>query len=230
MMPAGELTMEELSTKIDAIAKIAEKMEKDSDDRKDSKKAETEKEDKMKARRAKRDDEMKEAMTEEDDDKRDAKMKRAMDDYDKDHKAMGDNKDHNDNHKGKSHKAEKDEDEKERDAATDDMIKKDKEKNANKILMATKIINPSLLAATHSRLKSASASEIRKEWKLLEPFVGSITLPTTITAPDPVPVQQVPPPFMPSYAQDTDNEVFTASTPDSAFTKFTTQELLDGKI
>ncbi len=220
-----ELTLEQLDKKLEAFSKVAttiqtamddDKKNHEAQDEKDKKEAqekqEEEKKEALKAKRAKRDAAIKLAQDETDEDKKDAAIKSAMDEYDnKEHKAM--DKEH-----------EKDamtDEEKEEHAAIASILKDKKEDFIKKILTANKIFNPTNLKEIEVRIKKASISELEKEWSAVQPFVANM------------PTEQKPPeqiiPYFASMGtpEQIDASQLNASSPDSAFSKFTTKELLE---
>jgi len=221
-----ELTLEDVMKKVTEsnlkIASFIADHERDEGDpkteqEKEAKKAQQEKEDTEKkeeaSKRASRIAAVKKAMEEPDDEKKEAAIRKAMDDdHPKDHTAM------DEEHKKEAKKAmEKEKEEKEHVASIISDARKDL---INKILTANSIMNPNGLKEIEAGLKTASFSEIKKTWKILQPaFEGAVQQPT----------QQEK--FVPYFANitpaDIDNTTLTAASPDSEFSKFTTKELTE---
>jgi hypothetical protein len=181
---------------------------------KDAKKAQDDKdeEEKKEAKRASRIAAIKKAMEEPTDEKKDAAIKKAMDDdHPKDHTANDDEDDK------KEAKTAEEKEEKEHVASIIADAKKD---YISKILTANTIMNPTGLKTVEARLKTASFSEIKKEWSVLQPAFEGATQKVT-------PQEKFVPYFANITPQDIDNTTLTASSPDSDFAKFSTKELLE---
>ncbi len=233
-----ELTLESLALTLDSIQKTAnnmqDKMERMKDNLPDGnhgaqtdedkekmeaqEKMEEEKKEALKGRRARRDAAIKAAQEMDDEDKKDAAIKAAMDYMNHDEKKSkykGQDDDENKN------EAQTDE-EKEEHAAVASILKEKKFDYINKILTANKIFNPGEVKAIEKRLKKANISELEKEWTHVKPFVANVP-----NAP-----QEKPEPFIPYFAsimspEEIDASQLNANSPDSAFAKLTTKELLE---
>jgi len=183
--------------------------------KKEAKKAQEKKEEEehKEAKRASRTAALKIAMDEKDDEKRDAAIRKAMeDDEHKNHSAQN-----NDDEK-KNHEAQEKEDEEKEHVAS--IIEDQRQDYITKILTANSIMNPNGLKEIKEGLKTASLTEVKKTWKILQPaFEGAVAQP----------IQQEK--FVPFFANvtpsDIDGSTLTASSPDSEFAKFTTKELLE---
>lgn len=184
---------------------------------KEAKKAQQEKEDTEKkeeaSKRASRIAAVKKAMEEPDDEKKDAAIRKAMDDGEKkDHTAQDEEE-----KKKEAKRAQDDKEEKEHVAS---IIADSRKDFISKILTANSIMNPTGLKSVEARLKTASFTDIKKEWAILQPgFEGA--------------VQQTPhqEKFVPYFANitptDIDSSTLTAASSDSEFAKFSTKELLE---
>ena len=196
-------------------ARVAEE-EKDMKEHEAKVAMEDKKEDeKMEAKRATRDAAIKRAMEEPDTEKKDAAIKKAMEDYDHEKKeAFGKPDD--------KHEAMDDEHKKEHEAQIASIINDKKNSLINQILTANRIINPTDVKSIEARLKTASITDIEKEWKIVKPFVAG-----TESTPSTVPPEK----FIPFYANitpaDVDASQLNASSPDSEFSKLSTKELLE---
>jgi len=118
---------------------------------------------------------------------------------------------------------EKDEKKDEKEAQIASIIKEKRDSLTKQILTASRIFNPTQVPEIEARLKTASITEIENEWNIMKPFVARVQ-----------PTIPAPVPFIPFYANmtpaDIDNNQLTASSPDSAFAKFSTKKLLEGDI
>lgn len=223
-----ELTLEQLYTQLntvgtkvdDYIASQKKAMTEKEKEKEAAKKAMDDKkehEEAKKAKLAKFEAAMKKAMDETDDEKKDAAIKKAMHDYDDDHKAMHDD--------DKDHKAMTDE-EKEEKASVASILGDKKEEIRMKILTANKLINPLGLKDVEARIKTASFTDLQKEWKTIEPFVGS----TVGQQSAEVPQEKVIPPMFSAAMLNpevTDLNQLNASSPVESFANFSTKELLE---
>jgi len=219
----AEPTLEQLYEKLESLGKLGSKMEtflatNDDKDHKEmeAKKAEDEKkeeEEKKEAKKAKYNSAIKKAMEEDDHDKKMAAIKTAEEDYnDKKHEAFG---------KPEDEKTAQEKEDKEHIAS---IIEADKQTYIDKILTAATITNPTNVKAIEQIVKSASITKL-KELALLTPsFEGSIG--TSAVAPQP---EKVIPFYANMTPADIDANQLSASSPDSEFTKLSTQDLLDGK-
>jgi len=214
-----ELTLETLGKNIaDINVKLASFMADHTEEeqkKKEAKKAQNDKEhkeeeEKKEAKRAARIAAVKKAMEEPDDEKKDAALKKAMNYDDKDnHTAMDEDK----------HKKEAMEEKEDKEHMAS-IIEDKRQDYIKKILTANSIMNPTAIKAVESRLKTASLTEIKKEWTILQPaFEGAVQQAT--------PQEKFVPYFANITPTDIDNTTLTAASPDSDFAKFTTQELLE---
>jgi len=231
----GELSLEQLASKLDATLKIAGTLKADMDEMKKNHEGQTEEEKDKEAKHAqeeKMEEEKKEArgnrykalkaaMDEPDEEKRDAAIKAAMDEHDHKEKEAMDN---NLLHQDKSHieKEGQTEEEKEEHAAVASILKEKKADYISKILTANKIFNPSEVKEIQKRLKKANISELEKEWSHVKPFVANM----------PNQPQEKSEPFIPFFAsmgnaEEIDAAQLNANSPDSAFAKLSTKELLE---
>jgi len=232
----GELSLEQLASKLDATLKIAGTLKADMDEMKKNHEGQTEEEKDKEAKHAqeeKMEEEKKEArgnrykalkaaMDEPDEEKRDAAIKAAMDEHDHKEKEAMDN---NLLHQDKSHieKEGQTDEEKEEHAAVASILKEKKADYINKILTANKIFNPSEVKEIQKRLKKANISELEKEWSHVKPFVANMP-----NAPQEKSQEQ----FIPFFAsmgnaEEIDAAQLNANSPDSAFAKLSTKELLE---
>jgi len=232
----GELSLEQLASKLDSTLKIASTLKADMDEMKKNHEGQTEEEKEKMAKKAqeeKMEEEKKEArgnrykalksaMEEPDEKKRDAAIKAAMDEHDHKEKEGMDN---NLLHQDKSHiekEGQTDEEKKEEHAAVASILKEKKADYITKILTANKIFNSGEVKAIAKRLKTANISELEKEWSHVKPFVAN--MPNT-------PKEQTQD-FIPFFAsmgnaEEIDAAQLNANSPDSAFAKFSTKELLE---
>ena len=218
-MPA-ELTLETLGKNIEDLKVLVGgiKLGEEEDEKKKqeiAKKAEDEKkeEEKMEAKKAKYNAAIKLAMEEDNHDKKMAMVRKAQDEMeDKKHDAQHDEK--------KEHEAT--EEEKEKEAQIASIINDKKNEFITKILTANSIMNPTQIKQVEERLKTASITEVEKEWNILKPaFEGSVAQPTQNT-------QKIIPFYANITPGDIDANQLTAASPDSDFTKLSTKELLEG--
>ncbi len=183
---------------------------------KEAKRAQDEKEDDEKkeaTKRASRIAAVKKAMEEPDDEKKDAAIRKAMDDdHPKDHTAQDDEDD-----KKEAKKAQDDKEEKEHVAS---IIADSRKDYISKILTANSIMNPSGLKKIEAGLKTASFTEIKKTWAILQPaFEGAVAQST--------PQEKFVPYFANITPTDIDSSTLTAASSDAEFAKFSTKELLE---
>ena len=170
-----------------------------------------EEEEKKEARKA-RYNAMKSAMDENDEEKRDAAMKQAME-----------QKDPTTNTTPNAKEA-MDEDEKEEHAAVASIIGDKRQEYITKILSANKLFNASNIQEVEKRVRKATLTSLKKEYKTILPFIGGVKAEQQPAA--------AAPPVIPYFAsmmtpQDVDASQLTASSPDSAFANLTTKELLE---
>jgi len=225
----AELSMEQLDGKLngiaDSVTRLASVFEtKNKLWEASTKKAmDEDKETAKKAKLAKYNAAIKAAMDEDDPDKKEAMLKAAIDDDKKD--ANHDDPTSHD----KPDKTAKTAEEKEKDKNIATILDEKKASIIAQIMTANKIINPNGLTALEARIKTASITELTKEWNVIAPFVAGIP-----QVPENAP--QTEQPIIPFFAGmvDThkassaiDDLALTASSPDSAFAKFSTQELLE---
>jgi hypothetical protein len=214
-----ELTLETLAKNISDInvklgSFMADHTEEEKNN-KDAKKAQDDKdeEEKKEAKRASRIAAIKKAMEEPTDEKKDAAIRKAMDDdHPKDHTAQDD--------EDKDKKEAKTAEEKEEKEHVASIIADAKKDYISKILTANTIMNPTGLKTVEARLKTASFSEIKKEWSVLQPAFEGATQQVT-------PQEKFVPYFANITPQDIDANTLTAASPDSDFAKFSTKELLE---
>ncbi len=183
---------------------------------KEAKKAQDEKEEDEKkeaTKRAARIAAVKKAMEEPDDEKKDAAIRKAMDDdHPKDHTAMDEEE--------KKKEAKKAMDEKEEKEHVASILEDKKQDYIKKILTANSIMNPTGMKAVEARLKTASFTEIKKEWTILQPgFEGAVQQST--------PQEKFVPYFANITPTDIDGSTLTAASSDAEFAKFSTKELLE---
>ena len=199
--------MEELSAKVDNLTQLANTIEKDKHEAEDKDVEDKEKE-KMVAKRARRDAALKKAMEEEDDDKKDAAIKKAQDDMD-----------------DKKHEAGDDDEEKETKEHVASIIEDSKKALQVKILQANLAINPNGIKAVEERIKTASISKLKEELAHIEPFIASVQTPQ---------IPQTPTMVIPPYQAKThtirDDSVLTAASPDYAFAKIPTKDLMGDEL
>ena len=154
---------------------------------------------------------MKLAMAEEDEEKRDAAIKSAMEQTDPTTNTTTNEKE------GQT------EEEKEEHAAVASIIGDKRAEYIEKILSANRLFNASNIKDVEKRVRKASLTSLKKEYKTILPFIGGAK------------AEQAPaaePPVIPFFAsmmnpQEVDAASLTASSPDSAFAKLTTKELLE---
>lgn len=215
----GELSLEELYSKLENLGKVASKFEvymakhaeeekhKDEEHMK-AKKAEEEKHEKDK----KMEEAMRKAMEEPDEHKRHDAMRQAMEEH-------GDHKKHE--AFGKPEHEASDE-EKEKEAQVAAIIEEKVNSMKNQILTANRLMNPTQVDEVEARLKVASITDIQKEYEIIKPFVAGVPEFGTQT-------QQKP--FIPFYAnldaQKVDEAQLNANSPDSEFMNLTTKELME---
>ena len=177
----------------------------------DEKKEAQEDEEKKEARKA-RYSAMKSAMDENDEEKRDAAMKKAMEQEDPTTNTTTNEKEA----KGQT------EEEKEEHAAVASIIGDKRQEYITKILSANKLFNASNINSVEKRVRKASLTSLKKEYKTILPFIGA--------AKTEQPPAQAPPviPFFASMMtpEEVDKSQLTASSPDSAFANLSTKELL----
>lgn len=237
----GELSLEQLASKLDATLKIAGTLKADMDEMKknhegqeedkkeeEAKKAQEDMEEEKKEARANRYKALKAAMNEHDEEKRDAAIKAAMDEHDHMEKDAQTTREENLLQQDKPHIEKKEgkysqtEEEKEEHAAVASILKEKKADYISKILTANKIFNPSEVKEIQKRLKKANISELEKEWSHVKPFVANM----------PNQPQEKSEPFIPFFAsmgnaEEIDAAQLNANSPDSAFAKLSTKELLE---
>jgi len=208
-------TIEGLDTKLNTYMASGIKVGQEEDEKKkmEAKKAEDEKKekDKMEAKKAKYDAAIKSAMDEKDHDKKMAAIKAAMDEYDDKHEAFG---------KPGEHKAT--DEEKEKEAQIASIINDKKTSLIKQILSANRIGNPNGLKEVEARLKTASITDIQKEFDTIMPFIANTTNQN---------IPQTQEKFIPYFGSttpaDIDNSQLNANSPDSDFNKLTTKELME---
>lgn len=215
-----ELTLETLAKDITDLKTLAAGikvgMEEDEHKKMEAKKAQDEKEEKekMEAKKAKYNSAIKAAMEEDDHEKKEAMVKRAMDELHDKKEGMMDN-DHNDH---KNHEAT--DEEKEKEAQIASIINEKKNEIITKILSANSIMNPTAVKEVETRLKSASITDVEKEWNILKPaFEGSVARA--------VPQEKIIPFYANITPADVDASTLSAASPDSEFAKLSTKELLE---
>jgi len=181
-------------------------------------------EEEKKEARANRYKALKAAMNEHDEEKRDAAMKAVMDEHDHMEKDAQTSREENLLHQDKPHseKEGQTEEEKEEHAAVASILKEKKADYISKILTANKIFNSSESKAVEKRLKKANISELEKEWSHVKPFVANM----------PNQPQEKSQDFIPFFAsmgtaEEIDAAQLNANSPDSAFAKLSTKELLE---
>lgn len=233
----GELSLEQLASKLESTLKIASTLKADMDEMKknhegneedkkeEAKHAQEKMEEEKKEARANRYKALKEAMGEHDEMKRDSAIKAAMDEHDhKEKDAQSKDPTENVTNSEKPHieKEGQTEEEKEEHAAVASILKDKKADYISKILTANKIFNPSEVKTIEKRLKKANISELEKEWSHVKPFVGSMPNAPKEQSPDFIP-------FFASMgnAEEIDAAQLNANSPDSAFAKLSTKELLE---
>ncbi len=175
----------------------------------DDKKEAQEKEEEKEARKA-RYSAMKLAMAEEDEEKRDAAIKSAMEQSDPTHNTTPNNKEA------------QTEDEKEEHAAVASIIGDKRQEYITKILSANKLFNASNIDSVEKRVRKASLTSLKKEYKTILPFISAVKVEQAPAATQPVI------PFFASMMtpEEVDKSQLTASSPDSAFANLSTKELL----
>lgn len=221
----AELSMEQLDDKLTTITEGMTKMASTIDIKikewtASTKKAmEEDKEMAKKAKTAKYNNAIKAAMEEDDPDKKEAMLKAAMED----HKKEAEHDDPGSHDKPNKTAMTDEEKEKENNIAT--MLDEKKASIIAKIMTANKIINPNGLVELEARIKTASITALTKEWNTIEPFVAGISQ---------VPTVQIQEPVIPFFAggisnpgAGIDDVQLNANSPDSAFVKFTTKELME---
>ncbi len=176
----------------------------------DEHKSQTE-EEKKEARKA-RYNAMKSAMDEHDEEKRDAAMKQAMEQKDPTTNTTT------------NEKEAQTEEEKEEHAAVASIIGDKRQEYITKILSANKLFNASNIDSVEKRVKKASLTALKKEYKTILPFIGGAKAEQQPAA--------AAPPVIPYFAsmmtpQDVDKSQLSASSPDSAFANLSTKELLE---
>lgn len=238
----SELTLEELASKLDSIHKTANAVKADVDEMhkerehplathkakhadetdedykarvaqedEDEKKEAQDDEEKKEARKARYSD-MKKALAEEDEEKRDTAMKRAMEQHDPTHNTI-----RNDKEKVAT------EEEKEEHANVASIIGDKRQEFINKILTANKVFNASNIKDVEKRVRKASLTKLKLEYKTIEPFIAA-QQPATPTEPTQ--------PVIPFFAnimnpEEVDASQLNASSPDSAFAQISTKKLLE---
>lgn len=212
-----ELTLESLGKNIEdlktLVAGIKVGGEEDEKKKLEAKKAEDEKkhEEKMEAKKAKYNAAIKAAAEEDDPDKKMAMVKSAQDEMDdKKHEAFG---------KPDEHKAT--EEEKEKNAQIASIINEKKNSMIKQILTANRIINPAGLVDVEARLKTASITEIQKEFDIVTPFIAGVPNQATQQP------EKIIPYFANVDAHTIDSTTLTAASPDSEFANLSTKELLE---
>ncbi len=155
---------------------------------------------------------MKTAMDEHDEEKRDAAMRQAMEQKDPTTNTTT------------NQKEAMDEDEKEEHAAVASIIGDKRQEYITKILSANKLFNASEINSVEKRVRKASLTTLKKEYKTILPFIGGAKAEQQPAA--------AAPPVIPYFAsmmtpQDVDASQLTASSPDSAFANLSTKELLE---
>jgi len=233
----GELSLETLASKLDSTLKIASTLKADMDEMKKNHEGQTEEEKEKQAKKAEHDEEekkearanrynaLKTAMEEPDEKKREAAIKAAMDEHDhKEKDAQSKDPSENVTHSEKPHieKEGQTEEEKEEHAAVASILKEKKADYISKILTANKIFNSGEVKAIEKRLKKANISELEKEWSHVKPFVASMPNAPKEQSQDFIP-------FFASMgnAEEIDAAQLNANSPDSAFAKLSTKELLE---
>jgi hypothetical protein len=154
---------------------------------------------------------MKLAMEMDDEEKRDAAIKSAMEQTDPTHNTTTNEKE------GQT------EEEKEEHAAVASIIGDKRAEYIEKILSANRLFNASNIDSVEKRVRKASLTSLKKEYKTILPFIGGAKAAQSPAA---------EPPVIPYFAsmmtpQEIDAKSLTASSPDSAFAKLTTKELLE---
>jgi len=169
-------------------------------------------EDEKEARKA-RYNAMKLAMDEDDEEKRDAAIKSAMEQKDPTLNTTPNTKE---SKKGQT------EEEKEEHANVASIINDKRTEFITKILSANKIFNASNIDSVEKRLRKASLTKLKQEYKVILPFIGAVK---TEEQPAQAPVI----PFFASMMtpENVDASQLNASSPDSEFAKLSTKELLE---
>ena len=199
--------MEDLAAKVENLTQLANTIEKDKHEAEDKDKKdsmENEEKEKMVAKRARRDAALKKAMEETDDDKKDAAIRKAQEDMDE-----------------KKHEAGDDDEAKEHKAHVASIIEDSKRDLQTKILQANLAINPNGIKAVEERIKTASITELKKELAHIEPFIANVQTPQIPQTPT-----MVIPPYQAKTHTVSDDSVLTAASPDYAFAKIPTKELM----
>ena len=155
---------------------------------------------------------MKSAMDEHDEEKRDAAMKQAMEQEDPTTNTTT------------NEKEAQTEEEKEEHAAVASIIGDKRQEYITKILSANKLFNASNINSVEKRVRKASLTSLKKEYKTILPFIGGVKA-EQAQAPATQPVI----PFFASMMtpEDIDKSQLTASSPDAAFANLSTKELLE---
>lgn len=234
----GELSLETLASKLDSTLKIASTLKADMDEMKKDHEAQNDDDKDKKAKKAQHDEEekkeargnrynaLKTAMEEPNEEKRDAAIKAAMDEHDhKEKDAQSKDPSENVTHSEKPHiekEGQTEEEKKEEHAAVASILKEKKADYISKILTANKIFNSGEVKAIEKRLKKANISELEKEWSHVKPFVASMPNAPKEQSQDFIP-------FFASMgnAEEIDAAQLNANSPDSAFAKLSTKELLE---
>ena len=116
-----------------------------------------------------------------------------------------------------------DDEEKEEHAAVASIITDKRQEFIDKILTANRIFNNDNIKDVERRVKKASLTALRKEYKTIEPFIAGVA--KKVEKPE-------SPPVIPFYAnmtppEEIDANQLNASSPDSAFAQLSTKELLE---
>ena len=154
-------------------------------------------------------------MDEHDEEKRDAAMRRAME-------HPTENLTRNDKEKvGQDNMTDE---EKEEHASVASIIGDKRQEIIDKILTANKIFNTSNINEVEKRVKKASLTKLKAEYKTILPFIGA-TKQTENNS-------EQSPPVIPYFAnimppEQVDASQLNASSPDSAFAQISTKELLE---
>lgn len=177
----------------------------------DNHKAQTDEE--KKEGRANRYKAVKAAMEMDDEEKRDAAIKSAMEQTDPTHNTTPNDKEA---------KAQT-EDEKEEHANVASIINDKRQEFITKILSANKIFNASNIDSVEKRLRKASLSKLKQEYKVIKPFIGAVK-----TEEQPTPQTPVIPYFASMMTpENVDAAQLNASSPDAAFANISTKDLLE---
>lgn len=246
----GELTLEELASKLNSIHKTASAVKADVEEIKQrdhplhqamDEKHDDEKTAMDEEHKESMDEEHKEAMDEEHEkEARKARykaMKKAMDEHDeKDrdtamHKAMDNNdvKHHQTNPtenttRNDKEKTAMDEEHEEEHAAVASIIGDKREEFINKILSANKVFNAPNIKSVEKRVRKASLTKLKAEYNIIKPFTAAAQPTQTAT--------EQPEQVIPYFAnimnpEQVDASQLNASSPDSAFAQISTKELLE---